>query len=115
MSSNTTRLANPSSACTASKLEPWLELLAYQFERANTDDDRQKAIAYLRAAAAQAQARLANDQAATLYRRALELAAQVVPPDPHLRCELLIDVGNAERGPASPRHAARCSRPSTAR
>jgi class 3 adenylate cyclase len=86
----------------ASKLEPWLELLAYQFERANTDDDRQKAIAYLRAAAAQAQARLANDQAATLYRRALDLAAQVVPPDPHLRCELLIDLGNAERRAGQP-------------
>ncbi len=86
----------------ASKLEPWLELLAYQFERANTDDDRHKAIAYLGAAAAQAQARLANDQAATLYRRGLELAAQVVPPDPHLRCELLIDLGNAERRAGQP-------------
>jgi class 3 adenylate cyclase len=86
----------------ASQLEPWLELLAYQFERANTDDDRQKAIVYLRAAAAQAQARLANDQAASLYRRALELTAHIASPDPHLRCELLIDLGNAERRAGQP-------------
>lgn len=86
----------------ASQLEPWLELLAYQFERANSDDDRQRAIVYLRAAAAQAQARLANDQAAALYRRAIQLAAQVAPPDPRLRCELLIDLGNAERRAGQP-------------
>jgi class 3 adenylate cyclase len=81
----------------ASQLEPWLELLAYQFEHGHDDEDRRKAIGYLRAAAAQAQQRLANDQAAALYRRALDLADHAEPPDPHLRCDLLIELGNAER------------------
>lgn len=81
----------------ASQLEPWLELLAYQFEHGHDDEDRRKAIGYLRAAATQAQRRLANDQAAALYRRALDLADHAEPPDPHLRCDLLIELGNAER------------------
>jgi len=78
------------------ELEPWLELLAYQFERGGSED-RDTAIDYLRAAAAQAQAKLANDQAAAFYRRALDLAAAAAEPDPHLRCSLLIDLGHAER------------------
>jgi hypothetical protein len=89
----------------ASELEPWLELLAYQFEHAHDDGDRQKAIAYLRAAAAHAQSSLANDQAAAFYRRALDLAAAATQPDPQLRCALLIDLGNAER--RSGQHSAR--------
>jgi class 3 adenylate cyclase len=89
----------------ASELEPWLELLAYQFERAGSDEDHGKAIDYLRAAAAQAQARLAHDQAAAFYRRALDLAAAAAEPDPRLRCALLIDLGDAER--RSGQHAAR--------
>src|SRR5262249_58258537 len=88
----------------APELEHWLELLAYQFERAGSQD-RDKAIDYLRAAAAQAQARLANDQAAAFYRRALELAAAAAEPDPRLRCSLLIDLGDAER--RSGQHAPR--------
>lgn len=81
----------------ASQREPWLELLAYQFEHAHGEESRQKAIDYLRAAAAQALARLAHDQAAAFYRRALDLAAGSAAPDPRLRCALLIDLGNAER------------------
>jgi hypothetical protein len=87
----------------ASHPEPWLELLAYQFEHGHDDQDRQKAIGYLRAAAAQSQRRLANDQAAALYQRALYLADQAEPPDPHLHCDLLIELGNAERRAGLPR------------
>jgi class 3 adenylate cyclase len=87
----------------ASQPEPWLELLAYQFEHGHDDEDRRKAIVYLRAAAAQAQQRLANDQAAALYRRALDLADHAEPPDPHQRCDLLIELGNAERRAGLPR------------
>jgi hypothetical protein len=87
----------------ASQPEPWLELLAYQFEHGHDDEDRRKAIGYLRAAAAQAQQRLANDQAAALYRRALDLADQAEPRDPHQRCDLLIELGNAERRAGLPR------------
>lgn len=87
----------------AAEPEPWLELLAYQFEHGHDDEDRRKAIGYLRAAGAQAQGRLANDQAAALYRRALNLAEHTHPAEPHLRCDLLIELGNAERRAGLPR------------
>jgi class 3 adenylate cyclase/tetratricopeptide (TPR) repeat protein len=81
----------------AADLGPWLEVLAHQFERCVQITDRSRAIGYLRRAGRQAEASLGHDHAAAFYRRALQIAVSSPTVDDRLCCELLIEVGDAER------------------
>jgi class 3 adenylate cyclase len=80
----------------ASDLDPWLDVLAYQFEHCTQMAGPDRAIEYLRRAGRQAEGRLGHDDAAGFYRRALRVAESAAADD-RLRCELLIELGDAER------------------
>ena len=82
----------------ASDVDPWLDTLALHYEQASTTPEhRQKAIDFLRRAARRAQSQLANDHAVRFYRRALQAVERMEPPDAGLRCDVLIELGTAER------------------
>jgi hypothetical protein len=81
-----------------SDIEPWVELLASQFENGVGRDDAVKAIQYLRRAGRAADRRLAHDHAADFYRRALAFSERRGQPGGReMTCDLLIDLGNAQR------------------
>ena len=81
----------------AGDLTPWLEVLAYQFEQGAGISGPERAIDYLRQAGRHAEARLGHDHAVGFYRRALTLLESLAAADERLRCELLIELGDAER------------------
>jgi DNA-binding SARP family transcriptional activator len=80
----------------ASDLDPHLAELAHHFFEAAAGGDRDKAVDYARQAGARAAALLAYEEAVRLY----ELALEALGPDSaatlELRCELLLDLANAQ-------------------
>ncbi|MGH9272434.1 MAG: hypothetical protein ACRDZ2_14295, partial [Ilumatobacteraceae bacterium] len=82
----------------AADLTPWLDVLAYQFERCVEIAGPERAIDYLRRAGRYAEVQRGNDHAAGFYRRALRLVEPSDDPaDRRLHCELMIELGDAER------------------
>jgi DNA-binding SARP family transcriptional activator len=79
----------------AAEQEPHLTELAYHSLEAAPGGDAQKAIQYARAAGDQAATLLAYEEAARLYRMALDALEVKVPPDEGTRCELLLALGDA--------------------
>jgi tetratricopeptide (TPR) repeat protein len=76
--------------------------LARHWTAAVTPADSAKALEYVRRAGDEALAALAPDEAVRSYRHALDLLAQLRPPDESLRCELLVCLGDAQRQAGDP-------------
>jgi tetratricopeptide (TPR) repeat protein len=77
--------------------EPPLPELAHHFlKAAEGGHDVEKAIAYAVRAGEDATAKLANNEAAGYYRRALETIQAHDPRDERRRCDLLLELGDAE-------------------
>ena len=77
--------------------EPPLPELAHHFlKAAEGGHDVEKAIAYAVRAGEDATAKLANNEAAGYYRRALETIQAHHPRDERRRCDLLLELGDAE-------------------
>ncbi len=76
--------------------------LAGHWAAAVVSSDTAKALHYARRAAEHALSRLAPDEAARWYRRALELYDQASDGERSERCELLIGLGEAERQAGDP-------------
>jgi len=81
----------------AGSLDRHLSELAHHHLVAAPGGDTGRAIDYARRAAAQARERLAYEEAAGLLRRALEVLDLGSAPDPELRLELMVELGEAER------------------
>jgi tetratricopeptide (TPR) repeat protein len=78
----------------AGRLEPHIAELAHHFLEAAPAGDVGRALRYATAAAEHAGARLAHEEAARLYERALR-ALDLAPADGTTRCDLLIALGEA--------------------
>jgi tetratricopeptide (TPR) repeat protein len=78
----------------AGRLEPHLAELAHHFLEAAAAGDVEPGLRYATAAAEQAGARLAHEEAARMYERALS-ALDVAPVDGARRCDLLLALGEA--------------------
>jgi tetratricopeptide (TPR) repeat protein len=78
----------------AGRLEPHLTELAHHFLEAAAAGDVEPGLRYATAAAEHAGARLAHDEAARMYERALS-ALDVAPVDGARRCDLLLALGEA--------------------
>jgi predicted ATPase len=76
--------------------EPHLSELAYHFHEAAPGGDVARAVEYARRAAEGATASLAFEEAARLYRLAVQTLEDHAPADRRLRCELLLAQGEAE-------------------
>jgi DNA-binding SARP family transcriptional activator len=76
--------------------EPHLAELAHHFFEAAPGGDADKAVDYARRAAARALALLAYEEAARLVRTALDAIDLAHPGDDRTRCDLLLDLGEAE-------------------
>jgi class 3 adenylate cyclase/tetratricopeptide (TPR) repeat protein len=76
--------------------------LAYHWSRAAVATNAGKAIGYARQAGDDALARLAPDDAIRWYRQALELLEQHAAPGDGLRCDLLIDLAEAQHQAGEP-------------
>ncbi len=85
--------------------ERHLPELAHHFLEAAAIGEADRAVRYGRRAAAQATSRLAHEDAAALYARSLEALELAGEPNPPLRLELLLDLGEAQRCAARPRDA----------
>ncbi len=70
--------------------------LAHHYLAAAPRGDASKAVGYAREAAAQAMGKLAYEEAADLYSRALELVELEQPSDDELRAELRLELGSAQ-------------------
>jgi class 3 adenylate cyclase len=81
-----------------------VEELARHWLAATRPHDATKALLYVRRAGDAAMGSYAPLDAARWYGDALELLARQGPEDRHLRCELLIDLGNAQRLAGLPEH-----------
>ena len=77
--------------------ERHLPELAHHFLEAAAIGEVDRAVRYGSAAAAQATSRLAHEDAAALYARALEALELAGAPDPPRRLGLLLDLGDAQR------------------
>jgi DNA-binding winged helix-turn-helix (wHTH) protein len=77
-------------------LEPCLPALAFHYCAAAPSGCVEQAIKYARLAGEHAAGILAADEAAVHYRGALEALALAPAPDDHLRCELLVVLGEAQ-------------------
>ncbi len=82
-------------------IEPRIEELARHWIAAHPSDPH-KAQAYSKRAGEQAIAKLAPDEAAGWYAKALELLETTPRPDPAERCELTIRLGEAQRQAGQP-------------
>jgi hypothetical protein len=80
----------------AADIETQLPALAHHFYEAAGAGASEKAIAYARRAAARAVARLAYEEAVGQLQRALELVTRPPAIDEPLRCELLLELGDAQ-------------------
>jgi DNA-binding SARP family transcriptional activator len=69
--------------------------LSHHFTRGAGSEDPEKAIAYARAAAEQAEAQRSHEEAAEHYARAVEVATRFAPHDERRRCELLLLLGES--------------------
>ena len=78
-------------------VDPWLDVLAYQFEQSAELYGPDRAIDYLRRAGRRAEGQRGNEHAVGFYRRALTLVEPAATGSGRLRCELMIELGNAER------------------
>jgi DNA-binding SARP family transcriptional activator len=76
--------------------EPHLAELAYHFFEAAPGGDADKAVDYARRAASRALGSLAYEEAARLVRTALDALDLAHPGDDRTRCDLLLDLGEAE-------------------
>jgi DNA-binding winged helix-turn-helix (wHTH) protein/tetratricopeptide (TPR) repeat protein len=83
-------------------LEPHLGRLAHHFAAAAASGGAARAMDYARRAGAAAARRLAYDEAAVHYRRALDLAAVVDAADARRRCEILLALGEAQIASGEP-------------
>lgn len=79
-----------------SDLEPHLAELAHHSLEASPGGDVDKAIQYARGAGDQAAGLLAYEEAARLYQMALDATELKAPPDEATRCELLLELGDAQ-------------------
>jgi DNA-binding SARP family transcriptional activator len=75
--------------------EPHLAELAYHSLEAAPGGEVEKAVGYARAAGDQAATLLAYEEAARLYRMALDALELTMPPDEETRCELQLALGDA--------------------
>jgi tetratricopeptide (TPR) repeat protein len=90
----------------ASRLEPHLAELAYHFaEAAHGSGDVEKAVDYARRAGEQAIKLYAYEDATGHYERALQALDLKEPPDQALRCDLLLDLGEAQNAAGDAVHA----------
>lgn len=78
--------------------------LAHHSAQAAAGGDPAKAISYSRAAGDHALIQLAPDEAAIYYGRALDMLDDSSVPDPELRCDLTISLGEAQRRASDPAH-----------
>jgi tetratricopeptide (TPR) repeat protein len=76
---------------------PHLAALAHHFVNAARAGDAEVAVGYARSAGDRAMGQFAFEQAARHYRQALEALSLLDDADPHVRCELLLAQGAAER------------------
>ncbi len=76
---------------------PLAELAHHALEAAEGGADVERAVEHARRAAAEATVRLAYEDAAALYERALQALALRAPTDPAVRAELLADLGEARQ------------------
>ena len=76
--------------------DEYLSELAHQFIEAAPVGDPERAADYARRAAAQASERLAHEDAAAQLARACEVLELAPEPDPELRTELLLELGQAQ-------------------
>ncbi|MEN8183419.1 MAG: AAA family ATPase, partial [Myxococcota bacterium] len=76
-------------------LEPPLAALAHHFDRAASAPAAEKALAYAGRAAHLSLARFAFEDAAAHFDRSLRLQERAGTPDPKLRCDLLLGLGEA--------------------
>ncbi|MHB8576439.1 MAG: helix-turn-helix transcriptional regulator, partial [Dehalococcoidia bacterium] len=81
---------------TADQPELYLAELAYHFIEAAPLGETERAIGYARRAAERAQALLAFEDAARHFELALQVLDQQVVPDALLRCDLLLELGEAQ-------------------
>jgi DNA-binding SARP family transcriptional activator len=79
----------------ANNLEPHLAELAYHFYESARPAVAEKALAYARRAAERSLRLLAYEEAARLFAVALQLLDDIESPDGAIRCELLLDLGDA--------------------
>jgi class 3 adenylate cyclase/DNA-binding CsgD family transcriptional regulator/tetratricopeptide (TPR) repeat protein len=79
--------------------------LAYHFSEAGTDNAATKALAYSLRAARHAVRLLAFEEAARLYRIALSLLQRHFADDASQRCDVLLELGDAEHWVGSPETA----------
>ena len=79
--------------------------LAYHFSEAGTGNAASKALAYSLRAAGHAGRLLAFEEAARLYRIALSLLQRHFADDASRRCDVLLELGHAERWVGSPETA----------
>ena len=77
--------------------EPHVAELAHHFTQAAPAGEGEKAVAYSRRAGDRARARLAYEEAAAHYDRALHALEAQHPADDRLRSELLLALGDAQR------------------
>jgi hypothetical protein len=76
-------------------LDEHVEQLAFHFSQAAKVGGSRQAVSYNIRAGERAIARFAHDNAPGHFRLALELVNYFDPPDPRLRCEILIQLGTA--------------------
>ncbi len=86
-------------------LEPHLAELAYHFSEGAQGGDVGKAIDYATRAGGRATALLAHEEAATHYEMALQALDVRDKPDERQRCELLLDLGEAQHKAGEPETA----------
>jgi DNA-binding SARP family transcriptional activator/tetratricopeptide (TPR) repeat protein len=80
----------------ASDLDPHLAELAHHFYESAAGGNGQQAVDYARRAAEQAGRLLAYEESARLYQMALAALAAKETPDETTRCELLLELGDAQ-------------------
>ncbi|MGI8551697.1 MAG: ATP-binding protein, partial [Dehalococcoidia bacterium] len=90
------RIGEAMEALYQTDVDAHLAELAFHFSEAVALGGAVKAVAYARRAAARALELLAYEEAARLYDLALKALGRQRPPDPALRCTLLIDLAHAQ-------------------
>lgn len=92
------RIAQTLETLHQANLEPQLAKLAYHYAAALPSGPLDKAIAYTRRAAQHAQAMLAYEEAARMYEMAISALELGHPDAERLRCEMLLNLGEALYG-----------------
>ena len=98
------RIAQAIERTYAGRLDPHLPALAYHFSQAPFPENASQAIAYSLRAAERATSLLAYEEAASLYQRAVDAAANQ-PGLEMLHCELMVGLGEAQLRASLPDHS----------